>query len=108
VKLSLLFALLAIPAAHGAPRQFPAKKATSPPKALVVEKHPTTAKIYVSTSGAGKIAKAKPNNLTKNGKAAARKAARPTTPANDWHFVPKFEEGGKDDTTYGFLFKRRF
>lgn len=100
MKFFLFFALLAIPAAQGAPRSLSANKAASlPPKARVVENHPKTEKLYVSTSGASSTAKGKP---------AASKVVPSSPTANDWHLTPKFEEGGKDDTTYGFLLKRRF
>jgi hypothetical protein len=61
-------------------------------------------KTYVSTAGASTVNKAKP--------ARAAKAAKPAAPKSivspHWSFIPKFQDGGKDDSIYGFMLKRRF
>ena len=100
VKSILCCALLSIPAAHGAPRHFSGNSAAIvPPKAVVV--HPTKEKIYVSIAGETATDKAK---SAKTPKATVPKVVTPDI----WHFSPKFVDEGKEDTTYGFMLKRKF
>jgi hypothetical protein len=72
----------------------------TPPKARVVaEPHRKTA-APVSAS---------PNSTDKKEKATTPKVvtARPV-PSKKWRWVPKFQKSGKEDTTWGFLFRRPF
>ena len=77
-----------------------------PPKALPVIVHPTTEKIYVSVSGATTMDKTKSVQAKKSAapKVTGSRAAAP----DHWQLAPKFEKGGKDDTTYGFMLNHRF
>ena len=104
LKSVLCCALLTIPAAHGEPRHFSNSTAVVPPKAHPVTGYPTKEKIYVSVSGATTIDKAKPQV----DKSATPKVVNSHATPNSWHFVPKVVEGGKEDTTYGFIMNHRF
>ncbi|MEO7099197.1 MAG: hypothetical protein ABI162_07530 [Luteolibacter sp.] len=106
LKSVLCCALLTLPAAHGEPRHFSNSAAILPPKAHPPTGYPTKEKIYVSVSGATTVDKTKSVQATK---AAAPKVSisHPATP-NSWHFVPKVVDGGKEDTTYGFILNHRF
>ncbi|MEO5714004.1 MAG: hypothetical protein ABIT37_11005 [Luteolibacter sp.] len=107
MKSILCVALLTIPAAHGQARSFSLKKPViAPLKALPVALHPTKEKIYVSTSGATATDNTK---AVQGGKSAAPKVVQPrATAANNWHFSPKFEKGGKADSTFGLMLNHRF
>jgi hypothetical protein len=105
MKSFLCFALLTLPAAHGAPRHFFGNTATTvPPRALLVPIHPLKGKIYISAAGASVVNKAKSARATRTDKPSPPK----TVVGPRWHFTPKFQEGGKDEPIYGFLLKRRF
>lgn len=110
MKPILCCVLLAISAAHAEPRHFSANSATiASPKARSVANHPTTSKVYVSISAATTVAKGKSGRTTKNANSTTLQADRsPATTADNWHFIPKFEDGGKGDTTYGFMLKHQF
>ena len=107
MKSIICCAILTLPAAHGAPRQLPTNSATSvPPKARVVAAHPKKTKLHVSVLGEAAADKSKAIQAAKTSVPKVV-AARPI-PSNRWYWFPKFQKSGKEDTTYGFMLKRRF
>lgn len=107
MKSILYCAVLTLPAAYGAPRHpSPNSTTTVPPKARVVVVHPKKTKVLVSTSGASAVDKAKSAQEAKS--TVPRVVAARAVPSNSWRLSPKFQKSGKEDTTWGFMFNRRF
>ena len=89
MRFIVLCAILLLPAAYAIP-----------PKARVVTKPDQGTKVLVSKtadSAAGKVKDTTPKVV----------AARPVS-CKKWRWVPKFQKSGKEDTTWGFLFRRPF
>lgn len=107
MKSIICCAILTLPAVHGAPRQLPTNSANPvPPKARVVTAHPKKTKVHVSVLGDAAADKAKAVQAAKAN--VPKVVAARTIPSNRWHWFPKFQKTGKEDTTYGFMLKRRF
>jgi hypothetical protein len=92
------FALLAASAAHAGPRHHTVSSVPlAVPKVRTKIVQPAKAKVYVSAS-----------HQNKPHAAQIAKAAKPAPPPAGWKITPKFEDRGKEATTYGFMFHRKF
>ncbi len=107
MKSILCCAILILPVAQAAPRKISAKPAdAAPPKARVVEVQPKKNKILASNGATSPVEKATAAQAEKNTIPKVVNA-RPV-PSSRWRWFPKFQKSGKEDTTWGFIFKRPF